>query len=108
MQNNNISKMICKEISKKNGWDKETRRNVVTVGGEKWSFSVSSNPLLAECRQTYEDTVGFITKMPNGKILMKRMKSYANIPISRMASNGTKAYNVKMNDLSGMETYASK
>jgi len=104
---NNNSKTICKAITEKFGWTKESRRNVVTIDNEKWSFSVSSNALMLECRQTYEDTVGFITQLPNGKLMRMRVGSYADYPVSRISPKNVKAYNVVVRNLGDMEEYAS-
>jgi hypothetical protein len=99
MQNNNISKLICKELSQKHGWIKESRRNVVDVEGEKWSFSVSASNQVAECRQVYADTVGFITKLPSNKILKFAVKCHDAYPVSRISTNGIKAHSIIIHDL---------
>lgn len=98
MSANNQSIKICKEIATINGWDKDGKRNVVTIDGEKWSFSLSSGKRnIVECRQCYEDTVGFITLNISKNMLMYyRMYSgeFNKFNISRVARNGLKSYNV--------------
>lgn len=90
---NNFSRKYCKEICKKMGWKKEPMRNVVFYGGEKWSFSLHGK--IPECRQTYEDTVGFIGTDLNGTMRKYRVKDYNNYSVSRISPSGLKAYNVK-------------
>lgn len=99
---NNFSKSYCKEICKKMGWEKEPMRNVVAYNGEKWSFSLHGNDA-PECRQTYEDTVGFIGVDSRGNMKKFRVKDYNKYKVSRISPNGTKAYNIKP-DLKDMET----
>lgn len=92
--NNNISKHIVKEVAESNGWVKDGVKNVVTVSGEKWSVSVRTTEKI-ECRQVYENCVGFIsidceTKHPTF-YRIDNLKDYA---VSRISPDGTKAYNV--------------
>jgi len=98
MSANNQSIKFCKELSLANGWDKDSKRNVVTFDGEQWSFSVSkliNNQV--ECRQCYEDTVGFITYIPTrGTVMYYRMYDgqHQQFNVSRVSRNGVKSYNV--------------
>lgn len=92
--NNNYSRNKCNEIAKNNGWKKESIRNVVEVNGEKWSFSVhtANKP---ECRQTYEDTVGFIGyELFSGNMVKYRVNDFSKYRVSRISPSGIKAYNV--------------
>lgn len=96
---NNESIKICKAIAKHNGMDKEPRRNVVVYNGEKWSFSVSELKYhQVECRQCYEDTVGFITYIPSlNAVKYFRFGSYNyqhRFLVSRVSASGIKAFNV--------------
>lgn len=99
MSANNFSVQYCKELAKANGWKKDSRRNVVEIDGERWSFSVSQKRNgFVECRQCYEDTVGFITYIPETSQLMSyrvgKGKYQERFCVSRIASSGLKAYNV--------------
>jgi hypothetical protein len=90
---NNYSKSKCKEICNSFGWKKDSYRNVVEINGEKWSFSVYNT--VPQCRQTYEDTVGFIAyDFITEKITKYRIKDYSAYTISRISPTGTKAYNI--------------
>lgn len=94
---NNASIKLCKDFAKSNGWEKVGHRNVVIVNGEKWSFSVSEvRNYNVECRQCYEDTVGFISYVPSlNKVLYYRVSNMNNhYTVSRVTSKGVKAYNV--------------
>ena len=91
---NNESRATCSILALERGWIKEKMRNVVTVDGEKWSFSVSSDT--PQCRQTYEDTVGFITLTKTGDLMKYRVKSYAWFSVSRISPKGIRAYNVSV------------
>ena len=103
MQNNNLSKSICKEVCEKYDWVKEGRRNVVVYNGKKWSFSVSSAQNKSECRQVYEDTVGFITQMPSGKLVKFPVTNFSLFPVSRITAGGIRAHNVVIKDMKMMQ-----
>lgn len=95
---NNISREKCKLVCDKMGWTKDKRRNVVTINGEKWSWSFYKNT--PECRQTYEDTVGFIGMDQFSENMVKyRVKNYNNHTISRISPSGLKAYNVALKSI---------
>lgn len=93
---NNDSRMKCKELSVLNNWKKDKTRNVVEVDGEKWSFSVFRD--YPECRQTYEDTVGFIGfNEASGRLGKYRIVDLTTRKLSRISPSGIKAYNVILN-----------
>jgi hypothetical protein len=93
--NNNASRKIFKDISVSRGWKTNDKRNVAIVNGEMWSFSVYSKSSKPECRQTYEDTVGFIGLDSNTKTMIKyRIHDFAPYSVSRISPTGVKAYNV--------------
>ena len=96
-----MSKKICAQIASKKGWQKELHRNVVKINGEKYSFSVST--FLAECRQCYEDTSGFITLI-NGTLKKYTVKDFSNFTVSRISPSGIKAYNIIIRDPNQLET----
>ena len=100
---NNNSRNICRKISKEQGWKKEPHRNVVLIGEEKWSFSVSS--FIAECRQTYSDTEGFITLMKDGTLKKYKVQNFENFTVSRISPSGVKAYNIVIRDNSQLLNY---
>lgn len=89
---NNTSRCICAQMARKYNWKKDNVRNVVTVNGEKWSFSVSD--FAPQCRQTYEDTKGFITLCRDNSLKFYRVSNFSKFRISRVSPSGLKAYNV--------------
>lgn len=92
---NNESRTQCCVMSASRGWTKDKMRNVVTVNGEKWSFSVYSNNKTPECRQVYEDTVGFIGQdQISGTMVKYRVKDFTKHKVSRISPSGVKAYNI--------------
>lgn len=93
---NNESIRNCKELINQFGWEKEGRRNVVLIDGEKWSFSTTNkSPNYAECRQCYEDTVGFITmNTKSNKMYSHRVDDFDKYTVSRITSKGLKSHNV--------------
>lgn len=92
--NNNQSKKICATVAAKNGWTKEKFRNVLIINGEKWCFSISTfNP---ECRQVYEDTLGFITMDRDGNLKKFRVDNFSKYSVSRISPKGIKAYNIQV------------
>ena len=97
-----VSKKICAQIASEKGWKKEHHRNVVTVNGEKYSFSVST--FLAECRQCYADTTGFITLMKDGTLKKYTVKDFSNFTVSRISPSGIKAYNIIIRDPNQLES----
>ena len=96
-----VSKKICAQIASEKNWKKEHHRNVVTINGEKYSFSVST--FLAECRQCYEDTSGFITLI-NGSLKKYTVKDFSNFTVSRISPSGIKAYNIIIRDPNQLES----
>ena len=102
MQANNYSRIKCKELCEDRGWKKDKHRNVVDINGKKWSFSIySSNP---ECRQTYEDTVGFIGYSEvTGKLKCFSVNDFSSFSVSRISPSGLKAHNVVLRDESQMK-----
>jgi len=93
---NNDSRMKCKEISVLRNWKKDKNRNVIEVDGEKWSFSVFQD--YPECRQTYNDTVGFIgLNAKTGCLGKYRIRDLTTRKLSRISPSGIKAYNVILN-----------
>lgn len=94
---NNQSINFCRELSKLNNLNKETRRNVFEYDGELYSFSVSKvkSGMLC-CRQCYGDTVGFITYDPDTNKLyrFRNGTDYSRYSVTRMTTTGIKAYNV--------------
>lgn len=90
---NNDSRMKCKELSVVRNWKKDKNRNVLEVDGERWSFSIfRDNP---ECRQTYEDTVGFIgLHAGSGRLGKYRIRDLTSRKLSRISPSGVKAYSV--------------
>lgn len=93
---NNQSIQSCKEIAVRNGWEKESRRNVVLIDGEKWSFSTTNNNKhKAECRQCYADTVGFITNNTESNTMYSlRVGDHNSYSVTRVMANGIKAHNI--------------
>jgi hypothetical protein len=94
MGNNNFSRKYCSEIAMKNSWDKDAMRNVVSINEEKWSVTLAKTDK-AECRQTYDDCVGFITIDPTSMIAQQyRVNKLNDFSVSRISPSGKKAYNV--------------
>lgn len=93
---NNESRAQCVvTVNSHIGWVKDKKRNVITADGEKWSFSVYSNPKTPECRQVYEDTVGFIGyDQMSGRMVKYRVANWQKYKVSRISPSGVKAYNV--------------
>ncbi|AMR57856.1 hypothetical protein vB_PsyM_KIL4_0132 [Pseudomonas phage vB_PsyM_KIL4] len=95
MTPNNISRLAVKRVALTKGWGYEARRNVVVIKGEKWSFS-QSNFGVGDCRQCYEDTVGFVTES-DGVLYCKRIADKSSIGVvSRLTPSGLKAYSIKI------------
>lgn len=93
MTSNNDSRNLVKNIAKKNKWHKESKRNVVTIHNEKWSVAVNNKRI--ECRQLYEDCVGFISiDYETNDATRYRIKDLTKYKVSRISPSGIKAYDV--------------
>lgn len=102
---NNESRKIFKNLSVAKGWTPVGKRNVAIINGEMWSFSVFSNSKKPECRQTYEDTVGFVGLDRNTNTMIKyHIRDFTPYAVSRISPNGIKAHNVVV-DVSNVTQY---
>ena len=97
MNNQNQSRNTCRELAIQMGWKKDRNRNVIeTSDGELWSFSVYTNSTYPECRQVYEDTVGFIGVDYETRQMVKyRVRNFAHHKVSRISPSGVRAFNVR-------------
>ena len=89
LQGNLLRKSVRRWVGKK----EKGKRNVVSIRGKKYSFSVSSER--PECRQCYEDTSGFVTMFGN-ELFIYPVTDYDNYTVSRISPTFIKAYNVQV------------
>lgn len=100
--NNNQSKNIFRDFCDTFGLEKDagSRRQIVKLTEKiKLCFSTTFDSDKAECRQTYEDTNGFITyHEPTGKYYICIEENISsNYTYSRTTKNDIKAFSVKKN-----------
>lgn len=88
MQNNNVSRLKCKAWAAARGYKKHPHRNEVTIDGEDFAYVVMDTP---ECRQLYDNQVGFIWEPPAG-LRRKFRREHLDIKgVSRIDNKGVKA-----------------
>ena len=105
MSKNNESRDFFNRFVEANQFTREPRRNVFTQqNGTKYSFSITSKGKFPQCRQVYEDTVGFVTlDETTGKFLKFDFPDQNQFAVSRISPSGLKAYSMTFSSARGIE-----
>jgi len=94
---NNQSLKVLSSLVKQGRLVKEasSKRSVVLLNGEKYSFSCSNDDYKLQCRQVYEDCVGFISMAANGSFWKYKSHNLKNgVSPNRISPSGKKAYSI--------------